>query len=99
MGQRHKHADVIVAWAEGKAVQVWDEDAKRWWDLKTSSPSFFEEREYRIKPPAKKYRVALFRAGDEEPQAVVVNSQVTAGNFESRSYFVRWLTDWIEYEE
>lgn len=24
MGQRHKHADMIIAWAEGKAVQVWD---------------------------------------------------------------------------
>jgi len=24
MGQRHKHADVIIAWAEGKDVQVWD---------------------------------------------------------------------------
>ena len=99
MGQRHKHADVIIAWAEGKDVQVWDFTQNKWGDVTTESPTWCECWKYRIKPPVKKYRVALFRAGDEEPQAVVVNSQVTAGNFESRSYFVRWLTDWIEYEE
>ena len=98
MGQRHKHADVIIAWAEGKNVQVWDDINDMWDDLTVEAPTFMSKK-YRIKPPTKKYRVALFRAGDEEPQAVVVNSQVTAGNFESRSYFVRWLTDWIEYEE
>lgn len=98
MGQRHKHADVIIAWAEGKDVQVWDEINDMWDDLTVEAPTFMSKK-YRIKPPTKKYRVALFRAPDEEPQAVVVNSQVTAGNFESRPNFVRWLTDWIEYEE
>ena len=95
MGQRHKHADVIIAWAEGKDVQIWDDGTKRWWGV--TNPSFYEDRKYRIKPPAKKYRVALFL--DEAPQAVAANSQVTADNFESRSNFIRWLTDWIEYEE
>ena len=95
MGQRHKHADVIIAWAEGKDVQIWDDRAKRWWGVLT--PSFYEDRKYRIKPPAKKYRVALFL--DEAPQAVAANSQATADHFESRPNFARWLTDWIEYEE
>jgi hypothetical protein len=30
MGQRHKHADVIIARAEGKDVQIWNDVAKRW---------------------------------------------------------------------
>ena len=99
MGQRHKHADVIIAWAEGNDVQVRDEGAKCWCDVKTSTPAFIEDWEYRIKPPAKKYRVALFRHAGEEPLAVAANSQVTADSLESTMGFVRWLTDWIEYEE
>ena len=99
MGQRHKHADVIIAWAEGKNVQARAPLAKEWRDLSLITPSFHEEWEYRIKPPAKKYRVALFRRHNDEPLVVASNSQVTAANYESMPDFVRWLTDWIEYEE
>ena len=99
MSKRHKHADVIIAWAEGKDVQVRDEGAKCWCDVKTSTPAFIEDWEYRIKPPAKKYRVALFRKHDEEPFAVAANSQGLADSLEPQPSFVRWLTDWIEYEE
>ena len=98
MKQRHKHADVIVAWAEGEDVQVWDEGAKCWCDVVTAIPLFMGDK-YRVKPPPKKYRVALFRHAGEEPLAVVANSQVISDNFEHLLGFVRWLTDWIEYEE
>ena len=97
MKQRHKHADVIIAWAEGKDIQVRDEGAKYWFDVMPGNPIFSEAREYRIKPPPKKYRVALFLY--ETPSAVAANSQVNADHFESRPNFARWLTDWIEYEE
>ena len=100
MGQRHKHADVIIAWAEGKDVQVWDEGAKCWCDIRGKFPLFNEDKEHRIKPPAKKYRVALFRKyKDDELLVMAVNSQVTADDYETMPDFVRWLTDWIEYEE
>ena len=99
MGQRHKHADVVIAWAEGKDVQVRDEGTSRWYDIKGKFPLFNEDREHRIKPPAKKYRVALFRKLDEMPFVVASNTQATADNFESMPGFVRWLNDWVEYEE
>ena len=99
MGQRHKHADVIIAWAEGKDVQVWDKDTKCWCDVVKSIPFFDKDWEYRIKPPPKKYRVALFRKYDEASIVMAVTSQSGADNFESMPSFVRWLTDWIEYEE
>ena len=98
MGQRHKHADVIIAWAEGKDVQVWDRGPKRWCDVKTSAPIFVEDWEYRIKPPAKKYRVALLK-NDNESYPTSANNQAHADIIESRKDFVRWLTDWVEYEE
>ena len=99
MGQRHKHADVIIAWAEGEDVQLWDSNNQKWLDVVSEVPTFTGEQ-YRIKPPAKKYRVALFRKyRDDELLVVAANSQVAADDYETMPDFVRWLTDWIEYEE
>lgn len=53
MSQRHKHADIIHAWAEGAEVQFKDLSGK-WIDL-VDSPRFFEDTEYRIKPKEPKW--------------------------------------------
>ena len=94
MGQRHKHADAIIAWAEGKKVQVWDEGAKRWCDV-NEALSFMADK-YRVKPPPKKYRVALF---NDYPSVCTADNAVDASAYEKERSFIRWLTDWIEYEE
>ena len=97
MGQRHKHADVIIAWAEGKDVQVWDFTQNEWGDVTTESPTWCKGLKYRIKPPAKKYRVALFNNGST--YTTTADSQEEADKYEQHKSFVRWLTDWVEYEE
>ena len=102
MEQRHKHADVIIAWAEGKDVQVWSPVSCRWYDLKINSPNFLADTEYRIKPPAKKYRVALLKHDTYTYTYSYTSTADTpedADFFEKAPCFVRWLTDWIEYEE
>ena len=96
MKQRHKHADAIIAWAEGKDVQVWDDIKDMWDDLTVEAPTFTFKK-YRLKPPPKKYRVALFNNGEAYTSAA--DTQEGADFFEKDSEFVRWLTDWIEYEE
>lgn len=96
MNQRHKHADVIIAWAEGKGVQVWDKNNKRWCDMVLANPDFMADK-YRIKPPAKKYRVALFNNGSIYTSTA--DTQEDVDFFEAAHGFIRWLTDWIEYEE
>lgn len=98
MGQRHKHADVIIAWAEGKDVQVWDENNKCWLDVVADCPKFRLFDKYRIKPPAKKYRVALFCDGSEGYTSTADN-QETSNEYEGMYNFARWLTDWIEYSD
>ena len=100
MGQRHKHADVIIAWAEGKDVQVWDDGAKCWFDVVTATPRFMRDK-YRVKPPPKKYRVALFRFSSEAASTYTActDIQEEADSYEQHRSFVRWLTDWVEYEE
>ena len=98
MGQRHKHADVIIAWAEGKDVQVWDDINNMWCDLTLEAPNF-NSKNYRIKPPAKKYRVALFESDTSIYYTSTADTPEDANFYEKGRCFIRWLTDWIEYEE
>jgi len=44
---RHKHADVIHAWAEGAEIQKFCGDG---WYNDSDTPEWFEDCEYRIKP-------------------------------------------------
>ena len=98
MEQRHKHADVIIAWAEGKDVQVWNSVRNEWQE--SSNPNWFLGYEYRIKPPARRYRVALFNInGSSYTYTHTADNQKTAEFYEATPAFVRWLTDWVEYEE
>ena len=100
MKQRHKHADVIIAWANGAEIEHRAGPDRPWLPMtNTSSWYGYDDVEYRIKPPAKKYRVALFRHAGEAPDAVVANSQAIADSLEAMPSFDRWLTDWVEYED
>ncbi len=49
MCKPHKHSAVIIAWANGHAVQYKDTGSD-WIDLDTSTPAWFTTNEYRIKP-------------------------------------------------
>jgi hypothetical protein len=47
MGNKHKHYDVIVAWANGEEIQYRIDNA--WYDVGQGSPDF-DYLDYRIKP-------------------------------------------------
>ena len=99
MRQRHKHADVIIAWANGAEIEYRLGPHERW--SEAPSPRWYAGFEYRIKPPAKKYRVALFRLSSEAASTYTActDIQEEADSYEQHRSFVRWLTDWVEYEE
>ena len=96
MTQRHKHADVIIAWANGAEIECRGQLSRGW--ITATNPYWNAEYEYRVKPPAKKYRVALFCDGTEGYTSTADN-QETSNDYEAMHHFVRWLTDWVEYEE
>ena len=49
---KHKHADLIHAWADGAKIQWRDpKDDDRWSDIRI--PNWLEDCEYRIKPEPK----------------------------------------------
>ena len=54
MIKKHKHYDVIVAWAEGKKIQIKYVMSSDWKDWDSySCPPFIGLAEYRIKPEPK----------------------------------------------
>ncbi len=54
MTQRHKYADLIIAWANGAKIQVKVRDGSNGWkDCNALGPEWHEYNEYRIKPEPK----------------------------------------------
>ena len=99
MGQRHKHADVIIAWAEGVEIEHRAGPDRPWLPMtNTSSWYGHDDVEYRVKPPAKKYRVVLFNV-NRNSYTSTADTPEDAAFYEKTTGFVRWLTDWVEYEE
>lgn len=45
----HKHAALIKAWADGAQIQHYSENVRDWIDCRVS-PSWRNDRKYRIKP-------------------------------------------------
>ena len=109
----HKWAEVIKAWADGKEVQwryikhpnhcglgQWHTYSPKYGTVYSHPAKSFnyENAEWRIKPETKKYRVALLGFPDAPHRCVLVNDEDMMRSWEKEKCFVRWLTDWIEYE-
>lgn len=58
MTTRHKHADLIIAWANGAEIEYYHKNFKSW--NPANAPVWREDIEYRIKPKPliKKYQWA-----------------------------------------
>lgn len=80
--KRHKHADLIHAWAEGVEIEYRNANG----DWEDANPGWFENREYRIKPAKKTIR---FRNYLYKGQVMVAYKD--ADNTE-------WIGDWQEVE-
>lgn len=48
MGTKHPHYDVIVAWAAGEEIEIYEHE--KWRDWSKNYPPIYEDQEYRIKP-------------------------------------------------
>ena len=46
---RHKHADVIIAWANGEEIEFRNMDMEHWLSMNQANPMWYEYVEYRIK--------------------------------------------------
>ena len=93
MTTRHKHADVIIAWANGAEIEYRSHIDGGW--VVASEPRWLENYEYRVKP-VKKYKVALIKGADH--YTTTADTETDASFISCSAGFVRWITDWVEYE-
>jgi len=51
MGTKHRHYDVIVAWAAGEEIEYWSESMEKWFaHTGPDTPAFRNFSDWRIKP-------------------------------------------------
>ncbi len=55
---KNKHYDVILAWAEGKEIDIWDNLDNEWVECKT--PMWRESNKYRVRPQRITYTAHFF---------------------------------------
>lgn len=95
----HKHAEVIKAWADGAIIQFRPQGTKwAWENCCNNNPNWLNNYEYRVKPQTQKYRVGLFRINESHKTTCLFQQEASAQEAEKYHNFIKWLTDWIEYE-
>ena len=97
MCTKHKHYDLIVAWAEGKQIQWYRTSTREWFDV--NIPSWSKDDTYRIKPEPVK-TVGYRRYIVLVDSVYKVYTDVPGRIFSPTSYpsFVRWIDKEWQYE-
>ena len=97
---KHKHYDVIVAWANGEEIQ-WSKDGKSWYRHDGGQPSWIEGIYYRVKP-----KIPMYRLYSTKDMPGIVNvvlkdfSKFESNNLEAlNENYIVWLTDWLPIPE
>ena len=110
MSTPHPYAHILVGIAEGKAIQHKADPERRWVDVDFNAETvllWIRHRQYRpdelrIKPEPKigRYRVAEMREASpvRDTCTQVADTAGQALCLENSPNFIRWLTDWVEYE-
>lgn len=102
--KKHPNYEFIVAFAEGKQLQVRAKNGGVWMDLDSErhagpwEASGMHILEWRVKPESRWYRVASFRDANgkfwtESADSGTLDEEV----FTTDGEFVKWLTDRVEY--
>jgi phage terminase large subunit-like protein len=74
MSNRHKHADLIHAWAEGAEIQGRANDDCNWIDLHPTRLTWADNVEYRIKPEKKPDVVRYVVMMGQDDREVIVST-------------------------
>lgn len=100
---KHKNADIIIAWANGEAIQFKTIYQENWIDYIYNnkdeySPNWNDpSMEWRIKPTIIKYRLALMFDKNYGHYITAENTELDRSTLQSHN-FVKWISDWINVE-
>jgi len=93
---RHPHADIIIAWANGETIEFLDENT--WITVDPDiAPTFAPRDEYRIKPKAVMIRHYAFKYHNKSVNSVVKNYSSTEDIYASQLEVcddIIWLDNW-----
>ena len=97
---RHKHADLIIAWANGAEIQKERKhfsDTPAFWE-DDHNPTWRKEDNYRLKPKTKTIRYKRYLC--RENGNIVVRTICQSSHYgEAVDYSVKWIdTEWQEIE-
>lgn len=90
--KRHKHADLIHAWADGAEIEYFHKDKLCWTSVVGNNPCWFDYTQYRIKRIKPKTKTVRFR------NYLTINNFIAVSHMDNPDYFVKWLGDWQEAE-
>lgn len=88
----HRHKDLIIAWADGEAIEFLDPYSRKWTEC--SNPAWLKHIQYRVKPRE-------FVVGEWYPVVNVDGDELVAkcvdteGVFKSKGSFSEYRTSWI----
>lgn len=89
---------ILNALKTGKQVQFIQTYGSRWLDFPDNVVPDFSAFIYRIKPTMQKYRLGLFQETGQTSYVLAFNTDEIAHVAESNGDFIKWLTNWVEYE-
>ena len=97
---KHVHCELIKAWADGAQIQLKMDDGN--WEDIHGAPAWKPGWRYRIKPKLPAYKVRFliyqpYRAYYEHVCANVRNKE-DEKLWENDPRFIKWITDWVEYD-
>ena len=72
MSKKHKHADLIHAWADGDEIEIYDKGKDKW--LRVSDPGWSLYYAYRIKP--KSPDLAIEMLAEERDELADANAKL-----------------------
>lgn len=84
MNQPHKHADLIIAWANGAEIEYRVLNNEPWKDC-IATPKWLDNYQYRIKPERPKDIIFIGELADSlgAPRTIEVTYDGTTGDFKS----------------
>lgn len=88
--KRHKHADLMIAYANDMTLKIQYKDGNMWFDI--GDPAFHKNIEYRIKPKNKTVRFRNYLAYGDEVYVSFDESDT------KNNGFIKWIGDWQELE-
>lgn len=96
---KHKHYDLIVAWAADASRKVQCRRPLGQWTTLDETPLWKPGLEYRFADSVLRYRVALFEDGGAGRWTAIANNAQDEEDLCRAPFFIRWITDWTEVTE